>query len=162
MRARQNGGAPPNGTGGGCDRPRERYSMGDLEAATGLNGRTIRFYVSQGLLPPAHGRGPSATYDRGHLLRLRAIQQLKAGRMPLDEIKGRLAELADDEIATLLAVEAAPSEERVLWRRIELHPGIEVHVRERAGAERDPRFEQMVSTVLAAARSIVAEFEPRS
>src|SRR5262249_28126708 len=72
-----------------------RYAMADLERETGLDARTIRYYITRGLLQPAHGRGPSATYDLGHLLRLRMIQLLKNDRLPLDDIKTRLAELTD-------------------------------------------------------------------
>ena len=34
-----------------------RYTMADLEAESGLPARTIRYYITQGLLPPARGRG---------------------------------------------------------------------------------------------------------
>ena len=58
------------------ERPRPaRYTIADLERETGVSARTIRYYISEGLLQPAYGRGPSATYDADHLLRLRMIQQ---------------------------------------------------------------------------------------
>jgi hypothetical protein len=56
--------------------PSPRYSLPDLERETKTSGRTIRYYISQGLLPPAYGRGPTATYDLGHLLRLRLFASL--------------------------------------------------------------------------------------
>lgn len=130
--------------------------MSALEAQTGLTARTIRFYISQGLLPPAYGRGPTATYDESHLLRLRAINELKAKHLRLDEIKGRLADLSDDELATLVAVEAVPAAARALWRRIELHPDVELHLRERSGADRDLAFEQKLTALVAAAKGILA------
>src|SRR5688500_14962404 len=61
-----------------------RYTMGDLEAQTGLTARTIRYYITEGLLPAAKGRGVGATYGPGHLLRLKAIALLKGEHMPLD------------------------------------------------------------------------------
>src|SRR5215211_2175684 len=81
-----------------------RYGLGDLERETGVNGRTIRYYISEGLLPPAYGRGPGATYDLGHLLRLQLIQILKSQHFPLVDIKHRLNDLSDQEIAALLNV----------------------------------------------------------
>ena len=107
-----------------------RYDLSDLEYETGIPARTVRYYISQGLLAPAHGRGPSATYDLGHLLRLRMISILKAQNHPLQDIKSRLNSLSDDDIAALLNVQTKPDEDT--WRRIELHPDIELHIRQRA------------------------------
>lgn len=142
-------------------RPRERrrYGMAELEALTALNPRTIRYYVSQGLLPPAYGRGPTATYDESHLLRLRAIKELKEAHLRLEEIKARLNDLSDDELATLVAVEAVPAAERALWRRIDLHPDVELHIRERAGGDRNLAFEQKLTALVAAAKGILAPAE---
>ena len=122
-----------------------RYTLADLERETGTSGRTVRYYISQGLLPPAHGRGPSATYDLGHLVRLRAISLLKAQHLPLEQIKQRLSPLSDDEIAAMLRVETAPPEDT--WRRIRLHPDLELFVRDRRGKEKDYRFEAAVETI---------------
>lgn len=110
-------------------RDRDDYSIAEVQGVTGLTGRTVRYYVSQGLIPPAHGRGPSATYDRSHILRLKAIQKLKAEHLPLDEIKRRLGELSDRQIASTFETEIRSAGE--YWRRIELHPDIELHVRNR-------------------------------
>ena len=54
-----------------------RYTMADLEQLTGFSARTIRFYIQEGLVSAAHGRGPSATYERDHLLRLLRIAELQ-------------------------------------------------------------------------------------
>jgi DNA-binding transcriptional MerR regulator len=133
--------------------------MADLERETGFGARTIRFYISQGLLPPAYGRGPGATYDLGHLLRLQMIQRLKDERLPLEEIKSRLGDLTDQQIAAHLEVRDRPAEDR--WRRIELHPNLELHVRERAGKGRDPDFERLVDSIVRFAESVLLTLEPR-
>ena len=93
----------------------------------------------------AHGRGPSATYDLGHLLRLRAIQLLKASYLPLEEIRERLERLRDEDIAAMLEVETAPPQDR--WRRVLLHPDVELHVREREGRSRDYALEQAIARI---------------
>lgn len=129
-----------------------RYTMHDLEEETGFNARTIRYYISQGLLPPAHGRGPSATYDLGHLLRLRMILLLKTAYQPLEEIKERLAGLTDREIAAMLEVETAPPEDR--WRRVQLHPDVELHIRER-GRGRDRAVDEAVELIIGLAQPVI-------
>ena len=131
-----------------------RLTMASLEQATGLSARTIRFYITQGLLPPAHGRGPSATYDRGHLLRLLAIKDLKDRFLPLAEIKSRLAEKTDDDLAADLASRQTPVEDR--WRRVNLHPDIELHVRERGGGSPGAGLAKAVEEIIQHARVVVA------
>ena len=131
--------------------------MTELEQDTGFTPRTIRFYITRGLLPPAHGRGPSATYDRSHLLRLKAIQLRRGRNQPLEEIKDELSGLTDDEIAAELRIETEPPEDR--WRRIVLHPDIELHVRERGG-ERDHKVDEAVDWIVGLARSVVDRLGP--
>lgn len=158
------GSTPSRSVGPGAAPPRGRtvpvptvprphqYSIADLEAETGFNARTIRYYITQGLLSPAHGRGPSAAYDLGHLLRLRMIAMLKAAYLPLDEIKARLAELSDSEVAAMLKVETEPPEDR--WRRVQLHADIELHVRERAGG-RDAALDEAVDLIVGLSRPVI-------
>jgi len=105
----------------------EAFSIAEVQELTGLPGRTVRYYISQGLIPPAHGRGPSATYDRAQVLRLMLIQQLRRDGLRLDLIKEKLNSLSDSEVASQFGATARPAGEA--WRRIELHPDIELHVR---------------------------------
>lgn len=137
--------------------PGPRYSLGDLERETSTSGRTIRYYISEGLLPPAYGRGPTATYDLGHLLRLRHIASLKDQRLGLQEIKERLSGLTDDDIAALLNVQTEPLQE--FWRRIELHPDIELHVRQRA--RNDPDMDDAVELIVGLCRPVIERLEER-
>ncbi len=132
---------------------RYRYSIAELEEQTGFTSRTIRYYVSKGLLPPAHGRGPTATYDLSHLLRLRAIQRRRSEGVTLEEIKAQLDDMSDDDIAALLDVRTDPMEDR--WRRITLHEDIELHVRERGGQPPDATFVATVEQIVDLARVVV-------
>ncbi len=138
---------------------RYRYSIAELEEQTGINARTIRYYIGKGLLAPAYGRGPTATYDLGHLLRLRMIRHLQeVERLPLAEIKERLGRLSDEAIETLLGVETRPAEDR--WRRIALHPDIELHVRDRGQNPRgDQAFEDAVELIVGLARPVIDRLE---
>ena len=136
-----------------------RYAMSDLERETGFNARTIRYYITQGLLPPAHGRGPSATYDGTHLLRLKAIGVLKERHLPLEEIKAELGNLRDEEIARQLGRPTAPNEER--WRRIRIHTDIELHVRERSDPGADAAFVRAVDLITKQARLLVEDLDVR-
>jgi DNA-binding transcriptional MerR regulator len=137
--------------------PSPRYSLADLERETQTSGRTIRYYISEGLLPPAYGRGPSATYDLGHLLRLRLIASLKENRLGLQEIRDRLAGLTDDDIAAILNVQTEPVQE--FWRRIELHPDIELHVRQRSRS--DPVMDDAVELIVGLSKPVIERLDER-
>lgn len=136
------------------DSPRPvRYTLTDLERETGVNARTIRYYISEGLLQPAYGRGPSATYDPDHLLRLQLIQQLKEQRLSLRDIKERLSHLTPDDIAVMLKVQMQP--EADTWRRYQLHPDFEINVRERQAGERPMTHEHAFDLIVEYARSVL-------
>ena len=66
------------------------YSIGELAERAGVSTRTIRYYVSEGLLPPPEGGGPNSRYTSAHLDQLEIIGRLKAQYLPLKEIRRRL------------------------------------------------------------------------
>jgi hypothetical protein len=108
-------------------------------------------------LPAAHGRGPSATYDHGHLLRLRMVAVLRESeRLGIAEIRERLGVLTDDEIAAMLDLRTRPPADR--WRRVTLQPGLELHVREPQG-EPDLPLEDAVDAILQTIAPILARLE---
>lgn len=84
------------------------YTITELADLAGVTPRTIRYYLSQGLLPSAGQSGPGTRYSESHLARLRVIRGLQAEHLPLAEIRRRLADLDDDEIVAL-AEQGAPA-----------------------------------------------------
>jgi len=68
---------------------KEGWSLAELAEETGLSPRTIRYYISRGLLegPVVAGRG--AVYHDGHLEKLRRIRDLQSRGAMLGEI-GRM------------------------------------------------------------------------
>ncbi len=132
-----------------------RYTIADLEEQTGISARTIRYYITEELLPAARGRGVGATYSKAHLLRLKAISRFKEDHLPLEEIRKRLEGMSDDELAAMLQVETAPAEDR--WRRILLHDDVELHVRERSGRNRDYALEKVVSGIVKHAEVVLTQ-----
>jgi DNA-binding transcriptional MerR regulator len=137
-----------------------RYSIADLERETGVSSRNIRYYISEGILPPAYGRGPTATYDLGHLLRLRMIATMRDDGIALREIRDRLGGMTDEEIAGTLKIQTRPPEDR--WRRVMLHPSLELHVRE-PGGEPDLALEEAVELLVRLAQPVIDRLdEPTS
>ena len=86
-----------------------RYSLTELANLAGVTPRTVRFYLSQGLLPSPGATGPGVKYGEDHLDRLRLIRRLQREHLPLAEIRSRLSGLDGGEIA-LLADAVLPAE----------------------------------------------------
>lgn len=136
-----------------------RYTMPDLERESGVPARTIRFYIAQGLLQPAYGRGPTATYDSDHLLRLRYIQHLKDERLSLSDIQERLNSLTPDDIAVALKVELEPTAEP--WRHFLLHADLQIMIRDRPVSQRSPAQDQAFDLIVDYARTVLDDLEGR-
>jgi DNA-binding transcriptional MerR regulator len=89
----------------------DTYTIADLARLSGVNVRTIRYYLAQGLLPASGESGPGAHYGEGHLDRLRLTKRLQVQHLPLAEIRRRLAELTDVDVAGLVSMtDEAPAE----------------------------------------------------
>jgi DNA-binding transcriptional MerR regulator len=64
--------------------------------------RTIRFYISEGLLPGPGTRGKGASYGEEHWLRLRLIRRLAEQHVPLAEMRALVGRLSLEEVQALL------------------------------------------------------------
>lgn len=129
-----------------------RYRLAELAAASGVTPRTIRYYITEGLLPPPAGAGPAAAYTAAHRDRLALIERLKGRYLPLRTIAEQLGALSDDAVRAELAgvsasatpagaiggevslpasgaATASPGPVRESWERIALADGVELHVR---------------------------------
>ncbi|HEY0752359.1 MAG TPA: MerR family transcriptional regulator [Ktedonobacteraceae bacterium] len=69
------------------------HNIDELAYLSGVPSRTIRFYNTQGLLPPPVMRGRVAFYDQEHLLVLRIIKDLKEQQHLSLEIIKQLLEI---------------------------------------------------------------------
>jgi DNA-binding transcriptional MerR regulator len=96
-----------------------RLSLKQLADAAGVTPRTVRYYVSEGLLPSPE-RGPQARYDPAHLARLRLIRQLQRNHLPLAEIRRRLTQLSDADVSDLLRSEPPVKDSAIEYVRAAL------------------------------------------
>lgn len=83
-------------------------TISDRRIGDHLDGRTVRYYTTNGLLPrPFVGSDRRARYGREHLVRLLAVRRLQAGGVTLADVYRHLV-VADvdalDEIAGLPAL----------------------------------------------------------
>lgn len=83
----------------------DQMTLSELVERAGVSVRTVRYYITEGLLPPPITTGPGSSYGPGHLLRLHLIQRLKDAYLPLKEIRRRLAGLDDADVRAILTRE---------------------------------------------------------
>lgn len=172
------------------ERP-EGLTIEDLAERVNVPVRTVRYYVTEGLLPGPGARGKAASYGEEHLLRLLLIRKLVERHVPLKEVGERLSGLSVADVRALLAqevnreaqmrrAEAAPSprayvaalldlarasparqlpsapaavdqqparapHRAVAWRRWEVAPGVEVHVRSDVASRYGKRLEAAIA-----------------
>lgn len=82
------------------------YTIDELAQLTGVPGRTIRFYQSQGVLPSPRRAGRVAFYDDDHVRRLHLIADLRDRGLRLDAIRDALEQLEQggDSLQTWLGL----------------------------------------------------------
>lgn len=91
-----------------------RYSLTELADLASVTPRTIRYYITQGLLRGPATSGPGAKYDDIDLARLGLIKRLQAEHQPLAEIRTQLEALGDDAILQLHDETPAPPPDSAL------------------------------------------------
>ena len=96
----------------------KRYTIDQLSEITGCSRRTIRYYIQENLLDAPAGRGRGGFYFDSHVATLRRIRTLQEKGLRLSAI----LEMVKEE-----AVPRLP-EERAVWVRYEIAPGIEIHI----------------------------------
>ncbi len=99
--------------------PKNLLTLAELSQESGIPRRTIRFYISRGLIEGPVKAGKHSAYDWTHLKRLRRIQQLQAKGMTLAEI-GR--ELVKGNVRVRLA-------RPVTWQSYTIADDVTVNVR---------------------------------
>ena len=80
----------------------EELTVDELAARTGMTVRTVRFYATEGLLPPPVRRGRIGYYNAGHRMRLDLIRTLQEHGYTLAAI---------ERVARLSAVNVTPAPE---------------------------------------------------
>ena len=97
---------------------KNRWTLAELAEEAELSARTIRFYISKGLMEGPDKAGRGATYGEGHRNRLQEIQRLQSSGLTLAEIGARGG-----------GVEAISLPEPEPWWSFEIAEGVEVRVR---------------------------------
>jgi DNA-binding transcriptional MerR regulator len=98
-------------------------TLAQLEAESGVPARTIRFYISRGLLDGPAKAGRGAAYTAAHLERLASIKALQEKGHVLSEIARILS--SDGRAAAIQATpwwQHAIADDVVIWTKADLSP----------------------------------------
>ena len=101
-----------------------RFTLKELVEASGVTERNIRYYIQQGLIPSARGRGRSAFYTPEHLEKLARVVDLRSRGLSIDEIR-----------ESLTPKPAVAPRDAEMWEHVHLHPDIELVIRASAPEE---------------------------
>ena len=85
------------------------FTISDLEERTGLNRRTIHFYVKEGIIKPPSGLGGAARYKEEHLLRLLLIREFQKSHLKLSGVREALDQMSLEEMRDLARKTGPPS-----------------------------------------------------
>src|SRR5262245_21826520 len=109
-----------------------RYGIAELAELGGVTRRTVRYYIQENLLPAPLGVGRGKHYGREHLDRLLQVKAFQERGQSLDEIRQQTK-----GVRRVAGPHGSPVREipRSTWSRVELLPGLEIHV---SGAYRLP------------------------
>jgi DNA-binding transcriptional MerR regulator len=85
----------------------EELTIDELATRTGMTVRTVRFYASEGLLPPPVKRGRIAYYSAPHRMRLELVKALQDHGYTLAAIERVLQRIPSDAAPAEYAVHSA-------------------------------------------------------
>jgi DNA-binding transcriptional MerR regulator len=102
-----------------------RYGIAELAELGGVSRRTVRYYIQEGLLPAPLGVGRGRHYSAEHLERLIQVKALQERGRTLQQIKQNKREKVAGDVREARAVRETT---RSIWSRVELLPGLEIHV----------------------------------
>ena len=102
----------------------DAYTIGQIAELGGVSRRTVRYYVQEGLIPPPEGLGRGAHYRREHLDALLRVKAMQEQGLLLEEIRHAVSS-GEPRAA---AAAHPPLTPRSHWTRIEILPGLEIHV----------------------------------
>ena len=117
------------------------YNIDELASLGGVSRRTVRYYVQENLLPAPLGVGRGRHYGRPHLDGLLEVKAWQESGLSLDQIRARRTPQAAGRAPMPRPTMPLP---RSAWRRLELGPGIELHVAHDIRLPAPGRLEELV------------------
>jgi DNA-binding transcriptional MerR regulator len=129
--------------------PPSRYSIEELSTLVGVTARTVRFYISEGLLDRPEGEKRGAHYIERHLQQLLQIRRWTDAGLSLERIRELRGGASDDPLPR----PARPGTVEV-WSRVTLADGLELQVEPGRAGLSAAQVRALVRSVQAAYRQV--------
>lgn len=126
-----------------------RFSIDELSSLAGLTPRTVRYYISEGLLERPLGEKRGAYYVQAHLERLLQIRRWSEASLSLDRIRELLAGAAEDP-----PPRRVPAGTVEVWSRVTLADGLELQIEPGRSGLTPEQLRALVREVTAAYRRL--------
>ena len=123
----------------------KQYAIDELSELTGFSRRTIRYYIQEGLLEPAAGRGRGGFYYDSHLNKLLQIKSLQEKGLSLTTITGLLK----------TGESRADNYPREIWIKYSIVPGLEFNI----SRDLEQKEGKAISEIIKIARALLKEKE---
>ncbi|WP_374434535.1 MerR family transcriptional regulator [Inhella sp.] len=105
----------------------QRFSLDQLAQLSGYSGRTIRYFIAEGLVDRPEGEKRGAHYQARHLEQLQQLRAWAAAGHSHEAMRALRQGLP-------AAAVQAPAPAQEAWTRLSLAPGVELHLQpERCG-----------------------------
>ncbi|MEN9417558.1 MAG: hypothetical protein RI988_1178 [Pseudomonadota bacterium] len=101
----------------------DRFSIHELATLSGLSTRTVRYYITEGLVDRPHGAKRGAWYAQRHLQQLLLIRRWTEAGLSLERVRELQAGAPED--APMRTTRPGTVE---VWSRVTLADGLELHV----------------------------------
>jgi len=101
----------------------ERFSIDELSTLAGVTPRTVRYYITEGLVTRPQGEKRGAHYLRRHLEQLLLIRRWTNAGLSLERVRELIAGAPEDP-----APRRAPPGSIEVWSRVTVADGLEVNI----------------------------------
>jgi DNA-binding transcriptional MerR regulator len=117
----------------------KHFSVGELAELGGVTRRTVRYYVQEGLIPTPYGVGRGSHYGPEHLEELLKVKAMQERGMTLETIR----RLSGESTASVPMADVHALVPRSRWTRMELIPGVEIHISSRRRVPTPKELEEL-------------------
>jgi len=119
--------------------------LSELAEESGLPARTIRLYITRGIVPRPLRRGKQAAYGPAHLEALRQVQKLQQEGLTLAEIAVQLARDPGADDREFIGLTAAAAPQPTPWMEFVVSEDLRVQIRSDAAPWRINRLKAAIA-----------------
>jgi DNA-binding transcriptional MerR regulator len=132
-----------------------RFSLDELATLAGVTPRTVRYYISEGLLDRPEGEKRGAHYVQRHLEQLLRVRRWSEAGLSLERIRELRRGAPEDPPPRTVA----PGTVEV-WSRVTLADGLELHIEPGRAGLSPEQVRALVREVQAAFRRVRGAGDP--